>query len=392
MLKNVLDALAVREPEMFALLERLVCIQSGTFNKKGVDRVGRAIEEYLADLPLNCKRIAQDQFGDHLVFTTPAADLDTKKNILITGHMDTVFPEDTNFNWYREDAGKVYGPGVIDMKGGLVVIMFALRALADAGLLEQIPLVVLFNSDEETGSPTSTPLIEELSAHACCALVTECGGTEGQVVTGRRGKTGYRLDVHGRAGHAAFAGKEKASAVLELCRLVPELEKLNDVDRGQIVNVGMVEGGIGPNTIAEHAWALIDTRYGSSSAGIALQENIRQITTTPGTPGTKSKLTVTGRRPVMEQSAANVNLYRIIQQQANILGSSISDELRQGVSDASNIAGQGVPVVDGLGPMGTHDHSNREYMLKNSLLQRCRLLAATLLELDRLQFAAPCPL
>jgi glutamate carboxypeptidase len=385
-LNRVLKLLSDREQEMFTLLQKMVLIQSGTHNKKGVDRVGQLVEKYLADLPLNCKRIEQKQLGDHLVFTTPAAGL--RKYILITGHMDTVFPEDTDFNWYREDTTKIYGPGVIDMKGGLVVTMSAVRALADTGLLEQIPLVLVFNSDEEIGSPTSIPLIEKLARGACCALVTECGGLEGQVVTGRRGKTGYRLDVHGRAGHAAFTDGDKASAILELCRLVPELENLNDTKTGQVVNVGVIEGGVGQNSVAEHAGALIDSRFCSIEQGETLEREILQLTTVSRTPGTRSQISVTNRRPVMVQSAANQKLYTIIRQQAGKLGIRISDEVRQGCSDASNIAGQGVPVVDGLGPVGEHDHSDREYMIKDSLPARCRLLAASILELDRLNFSA----
>ncbi len=382
MLDNVFNSLAAREQEMFALLEKMVLIQSGTYNKEGVDRVGLAVEKFLADLPLNCKRIVQKEFGDHLVFTTPAAEQNEqegrKENILITGHMDTVFPEDTPFNFYRQDDNKVYGPGVVDMKGGLVVTMFAVRALADAGILEKIPLVLLFNSDEEIGSPTSIPLIEELATNTCYGLVTECGGMEGQVVTGRRGKTGYRVDVHGKAGHAAFAGKDKASAILELCRMVPEFEDLNDAAKGLIVNVGIIEGGMGPNTVAEHAHALIDSRFRSVEEGENPQQNIQQIAAKSRTAVTHTNINVTNKRPGIEQSADNQKLYAVIKQQADRLGLKISDEVRQGVSDASNIAGQGVPVVDGLGPIGEHDHSDREYMLKDSLPQRCRLLAASI--------------
>jgi len=386
MLNHVLNSLAAREPQMFTLLEKLVLIQSGTHNKRGVDRVGQVIETFLAGLPLACNRVRQEQFGDHLTFTTPAAG--HREYILITGHMDTVFPEETDFHWYREDDCKVYGPGVIDMKGGLVVTLAVVRALADVGLLEQIPLVLVFNSDEEIGSPTSAALIEKLAQGACCGLVTECGGMDGQVVTGRRGKIGYRLDVYGRAGHAAFVGADKASAILELCRLVPELENLNDPENGQVVNVGVIEGGIGANSVADHATALLDTRFVSAAHGEDLQRDIRLLTAVNRTPGTRSTLSVTNQRPVMEQSAANQKLYEIIRQQADDLGIRISDEFRQGVSDASNIAGQGIPVLDGLGPIGEHDHSDREYMLKDSLLQRCRLLAASILELDRLALAA----
>ncbi len=368
--------------EQFSLLERLVLIQSGTGNKAGVDRVGQTVRDFMKDLPLRCEVFPEKNVGDHLVFSTPAADRQGKY-ILIAGHMDTVFPVDTDFNWYREDDKNVYGPGVIDMKGGLVVTMFAVRALARLGLLDEIPLVLLFNSDEETGSATSANLIRQLAEHAFCAFVTECGGMDGQVVTGRKGKAGYHLDVHGRAGHAAFAGIDKASAILELCRLVPALEKLNDLERGLVLNVGKIAGGIGANTVAEHACAEIDTRFGSKDSGIALQESIEQIVASKGIAGTSVRLSLVNQRPVMEQNELNRNLYEIVKQQAVRLRIPVRQEIRQGVSDGSNIAGQGVPVVDGLGPIGEHDHSNREYMIKSSLPERCLLLACSLLAVNK---------
>jgi glutamate carboxypeptidase len=381
MITRLQEILHRREPELFGLLRLLVLIQSGTENKAGVDRVGRSIREFLDPLPLQTRVVARQKVGDHLVFSTPAAS--RGGYILITGHMDTVFPEDTTFDWYKEDTDNVYGPGVIDMKGGLVVTMAAVSVLAELGLLADMPLVLLFNSDEETGSLTSSSLIEELAARACCGLVTECGGLDGAVVTGRRGKAGFRLQVQGRAGHAAFAGSQKASAVLELCRQVIRLEELNDPDRGIVVNVGVVKGGIGPNTVAEHACALIDTRFCQSEDGTRLRRRMEDICENTWIPGTSNSLQLTNRRPVMEQTAANLNLYGIIQGQAEKLGITICREVRQGVSDASNIAGLGVPVVDGLGPIGEFDHSDREYMRKDSLVERSCLLAASILEINR---------
>ncbi len=392
MRKQITDSLASREQQMFTLLEQMVLTQSGTRNKAGVDRVGQLVRDFFADLPLRCQEVREEQYGNHLVFTTPAADRNSRENrqenILITGHMDTVFPQDTDFNWFRNDGATVHGPGVIDMKGGLVVTMFAVDALARAGILADIPLMLLFNSDEEVGSPSSMSLVEDLAGQAGCALVIECGGMEGQVVTGRRGKKGYRLEVEGQAGHAAFAGREKASAILELCRLVPEFENLNDPERGLVVNVGVITGGMGANTVAKNATALVDTRFCSPEDGIWLQHQLERLVEKTETAGTSATIVLTDQRPVMEQSAGNEELYALVRQQAEQLDIPVSEEVRQGVSDASNIAGQGVAVVDGLGPIGEHDHSSREYMLKDSLLQRCRLLAAVIFEIDRVGFAA----
>ncbi|HHB77258.1 MAG TPA: M20 family peptidase [Desulfobulbus sp.] len=369
------------EGEMFALLKELVTIQSGSLNKEGVNQVGRAVRQALADLPLLCRRIRQDELGDHLLFSTPAAkhsEAGERKNILITGHMDTVFPQDTDFNWYLEDENKAYGPGVIDMKGGLVVTIFAIRALAAQGVLAELPIMALFNSDEEIGSPTSSPLLQELATDVCCGLVTECGGLQGEVVTGRRGKRGYHLEVHGRAGHAAFAGKNKASAIVEMARKILAMEALNDPETGLVVNVGTVQGGIGPNTVAENAAAEIDTRYCSEAAGQELRQQFDKITAKNNVDGVSASLQVTHDRPLMEAGKANKKLFGLFAEQAEEFCIPLCEEFRAGVSDANTLAGEGVPVLDGLGPIGEYDHSDREYMLKSSLLERSLLLAATL--------------
>ncbi len=377
--------LTEHESEMFDLLRELVCIQSGTGNKPGVDLVGKAICRALDGLPLTCSTIRQDRFGDHLVFSTPAAkSRKGKLNILITGHMDTVFPKETDFNGYREDEHKVYGPGVIDMKGGLVVTIFAVKALAASGHLADLPIVLFFNSDEEMGSPTSIPVLQELAGCSKAALVTECGGLRGEVVTGRRGKRGYRVEVRGRAGHAAFAGRSKASSILELAHKTIALEALNDSKSGLVVNVGKVEGGIGANTVAAHATALIDTRYYSEADGVSLQREIELLCNKSVVEGTTTALSITNERPGMKPSNRNKKLFRIFKDQADLLNIPLLEEFRPGVSDANTLAGTGLAVLDGLGPVGEYDHSSNEYMIKESLPQRCRLLAASILNLTGL--------
>lgn len=372
---RALTHVKTREQDLFSLLRELVLIPSYTGDKSGVDRVGAAIRKRLEGLGLKLETVSVREFGDHLIFRTRASQ--NQPYILVTGHMDTVFPEESGFNWYREDGPRIHGPGVIDMKGGLVATIGAVQALAAEDMLERLPLVLLFNSDEEMGSPSSLELIRELARGACCGLVTECGGLSGEVVTGRRGKTGYRLEVSGRAGHAAFAGRNKASAVLELARKIIALEELNDPARGVVVNVGIIQGGIGPNTIPQQAVARIDTRYTTRADGRELNERIQGIAMHCTTPGTTARLEITNRRPVLEESGANRDLFALAAEQADRLGLEIRREIRQGVSDA-NTMGEFIPVLDGLGPIGEHDHSDREYMLRESLPARTRLLTALL--------------
>lgn len=297
----------------------------------------------------------------------------------ISAVMDTVFPVDSPFNYCREHDGKISGPGVIDMKGGLVTVIFAIKALAEKKLLDHIPLTFICNSDEEIGSPNSRTLISQEASKSLFALVFECGGLNGEVVTGRKGKAGYRLEVRGQAGHAAFAGPDKASAIHELAKKIIALEQLNDYQKKIVVNVGVVKGGIGPNSVADFAEAEIDTRFLGMADAQLLAEKIDQIASKCTVPGTRSQLHKRSGRMPMEQTDANRYLHKLVQKQAGYLGVPCVEELRSGVSDANNIAEHGIPVIDGMGPIGDCDHSDREYMIKDSLPARTKLAVLSIL-------------
>jgi glutamate carboxypeptidase len=363
--------------EMFTLLEKLVITQSGSYHKIGVDRVVGLIRTAFEGSSFSCEEIQQADYGNHLIFRSPACSASSGQ-ILLTGHMDTVFPPDTAFNGYREDGECCYGPGVIDMKGGLAAGIFALKSLESIGLIREIPVAFVFNSDEEIGSPASGELIRQEARKSRFAFVLEAGGLKGEVVTGRKGNCSLRLDVHGEAGHAAFAGKDKASAILEMARKTVALEALNDPDRGISVNVGKIEGGIGPNTVPAYAWARIDCRFINSGDGDRLKKEIEQIINAVTTPRTRSQLSIVSGRPAMPPSRANSQLFQWIKEVADDLTLPVIEEFRQGVSDANLIADENIPVLDGLGPIGAKDHSEDEYMVKESLIDRSVLLACSI--------------
>jgi glutamate carboxypeptidase len=266
------------------------------------------------------------------------------------------------------------------MKGGLVVGIFALRALAAAGLLADIPLTFIFNSDEEIGSGSSRKLIRHEARRSVLALVLECGGLQGQVVTGRKGNITLSVEVHGQAGHAAYAGADKASAILELARKTIGFEALNDPERGISANVGLISGGIGSNTIAEQASARIDLRFEAAEDETVLSQKIDRLVSHCETPHTTATYTITSTRPPMPVCPGNEKLYALIATTAADLEIEVAAEHRPGVSDANLIAAENVPVVDGLGPIGAKDHSKDEYILKASLPQRALLVAGSILE------------
>ena len=372
--------LAQEERAMFELLQALILLPSPSRHKPGVDAVGALLRDSLRPAGMRPEVVPQTEFGDHLIFRSPAA-VPGRPAILLFGHMDTVFPLDSSFKEYHDDGKRVSGPGVIDMKGGLVCAVFAIRALAACDLLKEIPLTLVCNSEEEIGSPTSTAVFQDEARRSIAALGFECGGLHGEVVTGRKGRSGYRLAVNGRAGHAAFAGADKASAILELAHKTIALEALNDPWRGIVVNVGLVAGGIGPNTVSDHASAEIDSRFLRCGDAEKTAERMAAIAFHVTVAGTAAELLYTGGRPPMEQSGRNTALYQIIREEAEHLGQSCAAELRSGVSDAKTIAQNDIPVVDGMGPIGDGDHSDREYMIRHSLPDRTLLAACSILRI-----------
>lgn len=365
------------QADMFKLLDRMVSIQSGSYHKNGVDRMSELIRTVMSGLPFSVQTIPQESLGDHLIARSERTKT-SRRQILMVGHMDTVFPEDTNFTQYTEDTDYCYGPGVIDMKGGLAAGIFALKALDAAGILPEMPVTFIFNSDEEIGSPGSREIIREEAGKSAFAFVLECGGLNGEIVTGRKGVIRIQVDVYGKAGHAASAGPDKASAVLELARKIIALEALNDPERRITANAGKIEGGIGSNTIPEHARADVDFRILEPADGIELEQKIQKIVDTCSVPGTRAQAAFMSKRPPMPASQANMELFAIIENTARWIGQSVISEVRSGVSDANIIAGMGVPVVDGLGPLGARDHSSDEYMIKKALPERAALIACGL--------------
>ncbi len=363
--------------EMFRFLEKLVTIQSGSRHKAGVDRVGTVIQAFFGTRSFSFETIAQQKLGNHLIVRTKAVAA-AQKQILLVGHMDTVFPQDTDFNWYRENGDKSFGPGVIDMKGGLVAGIYALKALEACNDINNLPVTFLFNSDEEIGSPSSQDLIIHEAKRSAFAFVLECGGVNGEVVTARKGNLTIQLTVSGRAGHAAFAGPDKGSAIKEMAYKIIDLENLNDPERGISANVGKTEGGIGANTVPDDASAWVDFRFTRMPDCRTLKEQLTEIVQKTTVPGTRAAFRTITQRPPMPSNPSNRRLFLTVRKAAESLGTRIGEEYRPGVSDANLIAQKNIPVIDGLGPMGARDHSKEEYMYKKSLPERAGLIACAI--------------
>ena len=369
MLNEIKEFVASREDEMFDLLERLVNINSWSYNPKGTEKVAQVLIPLLEELGFTIRRVKQTEVADTLIAENTAR-LEKGGGVLISGHMDTVFPEESGFLEYKREGDKVSGPGTADMKSGVVGAVYSLKALDKLGLLKDMPIAVIFNSDEEIGSRFSRPIIEDLARQSDLAFVYEPSRLDGAVTTGRKGKMTYWLYTEGKAGHAGSCPHPKSSAIEELCNWVVELEALNDPEAERSLNTGTISGGVGVNTIPFAAEGEIECRWKGTEDGDAFLKAIEDTTKKTVVDGTKRSLKQGFGRPAMETGPSISALYDIASDVAGELSLPIAERFGGGVSDANFMADVGTPVLDGLGPSGTNFHSPEEYMSAKTMVER----------------------
>ena len=362
-------------------LQELVNIDCGSFTPEGVAQVGGFVETFLRELgatvetrPDPSGRFAPTVIG-HLHGPAGAP------RVLLIGHMDTVFDPGTAAERpFRIDDDVAYGPGVTDMKSGLLAGLYAIKAiLAERGGLPFERLVFVANPDEEVGSPTSTPHIEEMAAGMDVALVLECARANGDIVSARKGILDLRVTVHGRAAHAGVEPDKGRSAILEAARIVEDLQALNGMWPGATTNAGVIRGGTRPNVVAEQCTIDVDLRAIAQDDLIAAEAELRRIAEAIEVPDTSVEVEQLYRWWPMEKRERSGRLVQHAQAVASSLGFEISDTLTGGASDGNTTGGMGVPTIDGLGPIGGNDHGPLEYVEVDSIVPRTTLLAGLLL-------------
>ena len=379
------------EDQMLAELSEHVAINTDTANRAGIDRYRKLLATELQRLGFSTREVgsaplavlgcseASVEFADHLVARRVGT---ATGRILLSGHMDTVFKADDEFQRLVVGPdGSLRGPGVIDMKGGIVVMLNALRALAAQGLLSDANVTVVLNSDEEMGSLGSRALLESLATEHDLGLVFE-GSIDNRLVRSRKGLGQVRLRVTGRESHAGAAHEEGVSANLELAHKVIAIESLTDYSKKLTVNVGVMSGGEKRNTIPGCAEAYIDLRFPSAQAGKALVEKIEAIVSTPsstyaGYPGLPStELWVSLHRPVKPVNARVDELLAEAIGLSQLIGEPIEGTYYSGGgTDGSITQAVGLPTLDTLGLDGEGAHSSRETTSVKSLLARTKLAA-----------------
>ena len=371
----ILDWLGGQAPAMTALLEQLAESESPSLEPATQARPFAALADQLSSIGFEVQRLAGRGTGDHLEARQQGR---PSAYQLLLGHMDTVWPSGTLEQMpVVADDDRVRGPGVYDMKGGLVQMVFALRALHDLDARPPLAAVVFVNSDEEIGSRDSNAHIRRLAAGAKRAFVLEPSfGPSGKLKTARKGVGRFTVTVRGRASHAGLDPEKGASAILEVSHQIQRLFALNDRERGISVNVGTIDGGLRPNVVAPKVSAEVDVRVLRGEDVEAVKRAILGLT--PVEEGVAVEVAGDFGRPPLERTERNVALWHAAQGAAGQLGIDIDEATVGGASDG-NITSQYTATLDGLGPVGDGAHASHEYVVASQMPERAALLALLLL-------------
>lgn len=361
--------------QTLALVRRLAQIESPSTDKAAVDRLGSVLAGELQSLGATVTVHPQSTAGDNLF----AQWGEGSGSLLVLCHMDTVWDLGTLKRMpLVEKDGQLYGPGVFDMKGGIALFISVLSALRAQGRWPRFPMQALFTSDEETGSLTSRPLIEERARDARLVLCLEPALPNGALKTARKGTGDMTITTRGRAAHAGGDHARGRNAIEELAYHILAAQRLTDYGRGTTVNVGIVRGGTRTNVVPEEAQVEIDFRVTSAEEAARLKAWAAGLR--PVMEGTSVKAEIALNRPPMPRSAAMIAAFQKAQSIASQIGLALVEGSTGGGSDANFVAPLGVPVLDGLGVIGDGSHSEDEHLVIASLPERAALLASLLLD------------
>lgn len=376
-MSHLLDYLLAQQEAMTRILEQWVMLESPSSDQEAVNALGNLVAWAFKGVGASVERLPQAAFGDHLRISWGQGD----RQLLLLGHMDTVWPMgEVQRRPFRVSQDKATGPGVFDMKGGLVIALYAVMAMQELGLKPAHRLVFLFNSDEEVGSLSSRPLIEEEARRSEAALVLE-PSRENALVTWRKGVGRFELEIQGEASHAGAAHERGVSAVQELAHQIIRLESMTDYERGTTVNVGVVGGGSKVNVRPASAWAAIDLRVLTATEGRRMADAILSLQ--PVNPETTLIISGGINRPPWETSPASDALFERAKRIGATLGLDLWPAGTGGGSDGNFTAALGVPTLDGLGVVGEDAHALNEWADLTSLPRRAALLAELVLDMGR---------
>ncbi|QUS42587.1 M20 family peptidase [Tardiphaga alba] len=367
---------------MIDLLRDVVNIDSGSYDKAGVDAVGERFQQHFVEHDIGTWREPNDVYGDavHAVVTKPGSNA---KPILLLGHRDTVFPKgEVAKRPFTIKDNKAYGPGVADMKAGVVINVFVAAALKKFDAAPH-PIKVLITGDEEIASRASRPIIEREGRAARAVYNSEPGRPSGNIVTGRKGGVFMRFEVFGKAAHSGNNFAVGVSAIGEIAHKIVQIHALTNLDKGITLNVGLISGGQSVNTTAPYASGEIDFRYVEPSDRAVIMGAIENIVATSTVPGTTAKLHVDGEFLPLVQDAAAKAMFSVYQAAAVDSGlATLAGEFAGGCADSGFTASVGTPTLCGLGPVGGNVHTDLEWLDIDSIVPRAQTLARAILRSD----------
>ncbi len=367
-------------PSFLDDLRALVDIDSGTYTPAGVLRVADYLRTSFIELGFDVEMCPGQRLGPQMIArrVVPGG-----AHILLIGHMDTVYPDGAaSLRPFRVEGDRAFGPGVFDMKSGILVGIYALRVLAAARESPAASMTFLCNSDEEVGSPESGPLIRELARDADAAIVLEPTNALDEVKVARKGVGTYTLEVRGVAAHAGVEPEKGRSAILQLAHLIVAVHAINGTIPGVSVNVGVIAGGERQNVVSYYASAQIDVRAASPEGAQAVDEALRSATAVSYVGDTSTSLTGGFAHHPFQQSEASARLFSLARDVASEVGVSLRGVFSGGGSDGNTTAAMGIPTIDGMGLSGGLAHNPGEWISIASIAPRIATLAGLLQRLE----------
>ncbi|MFN8383287.1 MAG: M20 family metallopeptidase [Anaerolineales bacterium] len=360
--------------DMKSLLKKFVETESPSHDREAVNRVGVLVAEEARRLGAQVEVISNQETGNHVIARWGSG----KGSILLLCHMDTVFPLGTLAKMpFREANGKIFGPGTLDMKAGIVICLAAIEELRNAGGLNR-PVTLLCTSDEEIGSHTSREWIEKLAQESSAVFVFEPALVDGSLKTWRKGGGGYRITVKGRAAHAGGDHEKGRNAIEEMAHQILAIQKLTDYTRQTTLNVGVITGGTVSNVVPDESFIEVDVRVMQPGEWERIEAEMNKLK--PVLDGTSLHISGHYNRPPMPFD----NTMSATFEKAKSIATGIGMELKAGgtggASDGNFVAPFRIPVLDGMGAIGEGYHSEREFIFADSLEQKRNLLVALLRE------------
>lgn len=375
------EYLADNEKEALDFLKSIVNTDSFSYDKEGVNNVATQVMELLESKGISYVTRENEEFGNHIIATIEGP---KDGKILLMGHMDTVHPDGTTKDRpFAVEGNILRGPGVSDMKAGLVTMIYAATALKKFAHEDLCDIEILFTPEEEIGSPISRSVIEERAKDALAVFNLEAGRPDGSVVTARKGSAHMKIEIEGKASHSGAFIENGISANDELALKMVKIKELMNNDKDVTVNLGIVKGGVSNNMVSPHATATIHSGFWKTEDFDELYKKIEEIVNTSYIKGTKSTLSGGVSILPMEYNEGTAHLYKIVQECAKDMSIPITEQHTKGAADAGFASSMGVPTICAMGPVGGNWHAIDEYMELDTFLPRMELLMRSILSFSK---------